>query len=788
MQDKKNFDFVYLDEDDDIINFREVFEKYLAYYKWFLLGIVVAIFVAFIYLRYTPKQYEVSSTILIDDENNGGMSSELSAFEDLGVFGGSKSNLDNEIGILKSRSLMERVVKDLKLNILYRYKGSVRDVELYGDAVPFKINFFIKDSVLYQLDTVFSIKKMSNTTFELIDEDGLQSKTHNFGGRVTTDFGAFTVTPKNNTNEYLEEEIIVEIAPLENVVDSYRERINIAANDKKSSLVNLSMQDGINKKAREIIDYLVEQYNKAAIEDKSSIAKNTDVFINDRLEVISKDLSLVDKGVEDFKTDNKLTDITTESGLILNTNNSIEQKIVELNTQLKLVDYVTTYVNSNEKELIPANLGLADENTNQNTMQYNELLLEYNRILNSSGKLNPILLNLEEQLSKLRASIQQSLVNLKSSLSISLKEAQRQEYRLNSKITSVPKQEREYRDIQRQQQIIETLYLYLLEKREENAISLAVTAPNAKIIDKAYGSKIPVAPRTKIVYLAAILLGLLIPFIIIYLKYLFDNKVHTVEDVEAVFKTPVLGEIPDSKPGAAPVVQETERDGKAEAFRLLRTNVNFMLAGTKDASKVIFVTSTVAGEGKTTVTINLAEVLALSKKKVLVIGADIRKPKLAEYLNIPNKSGLSHFLMLSSLKVQDIIYKVETTNFDLIHSGIIAPNPAELLMNGRFEEILDYAKEHYDYVLVDTAPVGVVTDTLLLSHNNADLFIYVVRANYLDKRLLKIPKKLHSEKRLSNMAVVMNGTDQEKGYGYGYGYGYGQEDENKSFWKNLFKK
>ncbi|UMB60804.1 polysaccharide biosynthesis tyrosine autokinase [Lutibacter sp. A80] len=788
MQDKKNFDFVYLDDDDDIINFREVFEKYLAYYKWFIVGGVVALFVAFIYLRYTPKQYEVSSTILIDDENNGGMSSELSAFEDLGVFGGSKSNLDNEIGILRSRSLMERVVKDLKLNISYRYKGNVRDVELYGDAVPFKINFFIKDSTLYQLDTVFNIKKLTNTSFKLISAEGQESKTHNFGERVTTDFGAFTVTPKNTTNAYLDEEIIVAIAPLENVVDSYRGRVNIAANDKKSSLVNLTMQDGINKKAREIIDYLVEQYNKAAIEDKSAVAKNTDVFINDRLEVISKDLSLVDKGVEEFKTDNKLTDITTESGLILNTNNSIEQKIVELNTQLKLADYVASYVNSNDKELIPANLGLADENTNQNTMQYNELLLEYNRILNSSGKLNPILLNLEEQLSKLRASIQQSLVNLKSSLNISLKDAQRQEYRLNSKITSVPKQEREYRDIQRQQQIIETLYLYLLEKREENAISLAATTPNAKIIDKAYGSKIPVSPKTKIVYLAALLLGFLIPFVIIYLIFLFDNKVHTFEDVEAVFKAPILGEIPESKPGEAPVVQETQRDGKAEAFRLLRTNVNFMLADTKEASKVVFVTSTVAGEGKTTVAINLAEVLALSNKKVLVIGADIRKPKLAEYLKIPDKKGLSHFLMLSSLKVKDIIYKVETTNFDLIHSGIIAPNPAELLMNGRFEEILEYGKTHYDYVIVDTAPVGVVTDTLLLSKNNADLFIYVVRANYLDKRLLKIPKKLNKEKRLPNMALVMNGADPKQGYGYGYGYGYGEDDSKKSIWKGIFKK
>ncbi|WP_456424774.1 GumC family protein [Lutibacter sp.] len=784
MKENKNFDFLYLEDEDDTINIREVVDKYRYYYKWFLLGIIIALIGAFLYLRYTPKQYEVASTILIDDQKKGGLSSELSAFADLGLMGGVRTSIDNEIGILKSRSLMERVVKNLKLNIKFYYQGRVTQTELYKNRVPFKISFNVKDSILRKLDTSFTITRMAKNAFMLKNSEGEEVSKQYYGESVTTNFGSFVVTPNSLENKHVNQEIKVTISPLELVANAYQKNIKIEPYDKKSSLINLSLKDNIKQRAKDILDYLVNQYNKDAIEDKSFIAKNTDAFINERLEVISKDLTVVDKGVENFKTKNNLTDVVVEAGLILTSNQSVQQKIIGLQTQLKLVEYVTNYINSNTTNLIPANLGLADENTNQSTVQYNELLLERNRILKSSGKLNPIILNLDDQILKLQQSIKQGLVNLKSSLTISLNAAKKEEMHLNSKITSVPKQEREYRDIQRQQQIIETLYLYLLQKREENAITLAVTAPNAKVIDRAYGSSIPVAPKPRLIYMAAILVGVIIPLIVLYLIFLFDNKVHTSDELETEIKAPILGDIPETTSEDKIVILENDESGVAESFRMLRTNVTFMLTGVKGTSKIIFLTSTIKGEGKTFTAINLATILAMAKKKVLVVGADIRSPKLAAYLNIREEKGLTHFLTDNQLQVKNVIQHVKATGFDMIQSGIIAPNPSELLMNGRFDEVIAYGKQHYDYVIVDTPPVSVVTDTLILSKNNADLFIYVVRANYLDKRLLKIPKKLYNEKRLPNMAMLINCTNPLKGYGYGYGYGYGNEVK-KPWWKRF---
>jgi tyrosine-protein kinase Etk/Wzc len=786
MQEKNPLDYIYIDEES--INFREELDKYIVHWKWFVLGIAIALLTAFIYLRYTPHQYQVSTTILIDDENSGGLPSELSAFEDLGLMDSGKKLIENEIGLLKSRSLMENVVKELGVNTTYYTKGRVNEIEIYKNSVPFKINFFSKDSIFYNLDTVFTIQVISATNFILKNSEDTNSAEYFFGKNITTDFGDITVTPTNinpiNVRN-AREEIKVKISPLKTVVERLRDNIEIELLFKKSSLIKLSLKAPIKLKAEDILNDLVIQYNKDAVEDKSLIGNNTNTFINERLKVIEKDLRNVDKGVEEFKTTNKLTDISSEASLVLESNTQLGNKIVDLNTQLKLADYIEDYVTNNTGQLIPANLGLTDDAVSSNSARYNELLLERNRILNSSGKKNPIIVNLEAQLLQLKASIAQSLVNIKSSLQIALNDATNQENKLYSRIYSVPKQEREYRDIQRQQQIIETLYLYLLQKREENAISLAVTVPNAKIIDTADGSNIPVSPRKIIIYLIAVLLGLIITFMVFYILFLFDNKVHTSKDVEAEVKAPFLGDIPKTKTDKKVIVSGTDSGSVSEAFRMLRTNVNFMLTNIKEASKTIYVTSTIPNEGKTFIAINLATVLTLSNKKVLLIGSDMRKPKIAEYLGVKlTDTGLSRFLIDSNLNVQDIIEHIQETNFDIIQSGIVPPNPSELLMNGRFEDLLAYGKEHYDYIIVDTSPVNMVTDTLLLSQN-ADLCLFVIRANYLDKRMLEIPKKLHEEKRLPNMAVVLNNSDLTKGYGYGYGYGNSEESSKKGWLKKL---
>ncbi len=785
MQNENPLNYLFLDEEP--VNYREKIEKYGYHWKWFVLGVVLALAGAYTYLRYTPNQYAVATTILIDDETTGGLPSELSAFEDLGLMGGGKKSIENEIGLLKSRSLMERVVKELGINATYFKKGRVREIELYKNDIPFKINFFSKDSLFYNRDTAFSIQAISSTHFTLKDSEGNNSSEHVFGENIATNFGDITVTPKAINAINTDDEIIVQISPLKSIAGGLRNNLQVELLYKNSSLIELGLKSTIKLKAQEILNDLVRQYNKDAVEDKSLIGNNTNTFINERLAVIEKDLSGVDKGVEDFKTSNKLTDISSEATLVLESNAELEKKIVDLNTQLRLADYVSEYVANNTEKLIPANLGLSDGAVNSNSARYNELLLERNRILKSSSEKHPVIVTLNDQLNQLRGSISQGLVNLKSSLRIALNDAKNEEYKMNSKITSVPKQEREFRDIQRQQQIIETLYLYLLQKREENAISLAVTVPNAKIIDTANGSDIPVSPKRKIVYMAAALLGLVIPFIVLYILFLLDNKIHTSKDVEAVVKAPILGEIPHSKSENKIVVNENEQDSIAESFRMLRTNIYFMLSGIKERSKTIFFTSTLGTEGKTFISLNLASVLAKSNKKVLLIGADVRKPKLNEYLNLKVSKGLTHFLMDDTLKVSDVIDNYPEFGFDILNSGIVPPNPSEMLMNGRFDEVMAYGKEHYDFVIVDTAPVHLVTDTLLLSHH-ANLTLYVVRANYLDKRLLEIPQKMYSEERLPNMAVLINDVDLKKGgYGYGYGYGYGEDTPKKPWWKRVLK-
>lgn len=789
MKEENKIQTIFVDNQDDSndeINIREVLEKYSYHWKWFLGSLIVALFLAFFYLHTTQNQYKVSATIFIDDKDSGGLSTELSAFEDLGIMtGGPKKSVINETGVLKSRTLMQNVIKDLNLYITYYKPKTFMNFELYNGDVPFQVNFLEEDIISSKLDTSFIVVQKSKNRYLLKDIEGNLMKEAAFGDTVKVGFGKLDLKRNTEENTFIGEDILVKIKPIKPIAEGYRMKINIEEEAKKSSLLILSLTDKVKRKGQDVLDNLIYQYNQDAIAYKTLISENTDKFINDRIKDISADLFEVDKGVEDFKTKNNLTDIEFEASLNLQSNSAIETRIVELSSQIKLVNYIQKHMDNNKDDLIPANLGLKDASTSQNTMEYNRLLLERNRIFSSSSKLNPTVIKLDAQIATLRQSIKQSLINLKSSLTFSLNEARSQASKLNTKRQNAPKQEREFQDIKRKQEIVETLYLYLLKKREENAISLGIPVPNAKIVDKADGSNIPVAPKKMLIYLAAMAVGILLPMAVITIKSLLDNKVHTREDVEALVKAPIIGDIPSSNSKKNIVINEQDNSIIAESFRMLRTNINFMLANKHSEAKTIFVTSTVGAEGKTFVTINLAASLALLNKKVLLIGADIRKPKINEYLEMETKIGLTHFLMDNELKISDIIVRNSEFNFDVLGSGEIPPNPSELLLNGEFEKILTYSKTHYDYVIVDTAPVNLVTDTLLLGHY-ADLSLYVIRANYLDKRLLKIPKLMYEEKRLPNMCILINDLNYEKNT-YGYSYGYNNQEE-LPWYKKLYNK
>ena len=781
MEEKNVADFDIISSEKDEFGLRELIEKYLYYWKWFVFGVIITLTGSFLYLRYTTPKYKVVATLLINDKQNENVSSETSTFKDLGLVDNNSSIFDTEIGILKSRSLIEKVVAKLGLNQMYYTQGRVHDRELYGASLPFKLNFFTKDSLFHQRDTVISIIPTSQTKFDLLDGQDKLTGSHLFGENVVSNMTNFTITPTTSVPIQVGLKISFIIQPLASTTDFYRKNILIAPVDRKSTLINISLENPKREKALDILRVLIAEYNSAAISDKTLIAENTETFINDRIDGIFKELTLLDSNTQNFKTRNNLTDITSESSLILDSNSKLEKETLDMTTQLKLVEYMAEFIDNNETQLIPTNLGLSNISLNQNTVSYNDVVLERNRLLRSSNSLNPVIVNLESQLLSLKTSISQSLTNLKSSLIISLNDLKRQEDKLNSKITSIPRQERALKDIDRQKQIVETLYLYLLEKREENAIALAIKAPNARIIDVPYGSNIPVSPRRMLVYLIGLVLGVVIPFALIYLSFLLDNKVQNIEDIESVVSAPILGDIPNSKNFDRLFHQEDDRSPLSEALRIFRTNLNFVLSKNKKGAKNIFVSSTIQGEGKSGMSINLAKILALSSKKVLLIEGDIRKPTLGEVLKVKNNQGFTHYLSDDTLKPATLIEPI-LLNLDFLQCGAVPPNPSELIMNGRFDELLEYTNKNYDYVIIDTAPVSMVADTILLSHNRTDLFIYVVRANYLDKGMLKIPKKLHETNRIDNMAIVLNSSNPKIAYGYGYDNALAK----KPWWKRLF--
>ena len=748
-------------EKENSFNYRELIEKYTYHWKWFLLGILVAMVAAFIYLRYTPEQYNVSTSILIENENRDGLPSELTEFEAMVLLGSAEKNVETEMGLIKSRSLMQKAVQTLGINITYFVKGDVSENEIYKDNVPFSVNFISKDSLWQSVSTMFSIQALSSNNFELKNREGTIMGNHVFGEEIQTDFGMISMVLTSSEDFKKGDEIIVKIQPVKEVAKQLNNDLNVDLKYINTDIIELSLNTKIKEKGEDLLNELVSQYNEKAFEDKSLIGKNTDTFINERLRYITEDLFNADSTVQQFKTSNKLTDITSEASLALRSSSELEKIILDLNTQIKLADYVEDYLSKNTNELIPGNLGLSDGSVNSNADRYNALLLERNGLKGSKAK-HPRIVNLDDQLSQLRRSISNGLVNLKTSLNISLRDALNEERKMSSKISSVPRQEREYKDIQRQQQIIESLYLYLLQKREENAIALAITVPSAKVIDRAESSNIPVSPKKNIVYLMAMALGGLIPFAFLYVIFLLDNKVHTSEEVEAIVNAPIIAEIPYSKSENKKVFNDKATSNIAESFRMLRTNINFILAGSENLAQTIFVTSTLHNEGRTFIASNLATAIALSSKKVLLIDADLRKSKSNKYFTTNTEKGLSDYLSDDSVIVSDIIASHSKSSFDLIISGSVPANPSELLMNGRFENVLNFGKEYYDFVVICTAPTKTVSDTLLLSHN-ADISLYVVRADVLDKKLLEIPEKLNSEKRLPNMAIVLNGVKTKKG-------------------------
>lgn len=788
---ENNFD----DDFESDFDLKEFLQKYIVHWQWFVLAVGIALFVAFFYLRYTIPQYQTTTTILVKDDKKGEMLSELSAFADLGVGGGMNSNLDNEIEILKSRTLVESTVKKLELNVSLISEGKILDREIYGDT-PISINFINKRNEFYQSDIDLNFKELSPSTFELLNNRENDSsnvivsdkKLFQYEKPIKTKYGVLIISKLESSdkkNNIAGKSIRIVVSPLESVVQSFQSRLNVQPVNKSSSVVALTITSPVIKKAEDFLNNLTQIYNEDAAADKNFISENTSVFIADRLKLITQELDGVEQDVQSFKKSNKLTDIESEAKLYIEGSNEYDKKGVETEIQLNVVSSMLDFMKkSTSADLLPTNIISGESSASGMINSYNQLVLDRNRILKSATEVNPSVVKMDQEIASLKSNVQGSLQRMQSNLNIQKRNLNSEENILNAKLGKIPVQERQFRVIARQQKVKEELYLYLLQKREETAISMAATEPNARVIDVAKGNKVAVSPKKSIIYLASLLMGLLIPFGIIYTDDLLDTKIKSRLDLEGKTMIPFIGDLPTSDTPSV-IMKAESRTSSAEALRIIRTNLEFMLSKVPEGmSKTIFLTSTFPKEGKTFVSVNLAATFALSGKKVLLIGMDIRNPRLAEYLDIPER-GFTNYLSSKDRKLEDLIVKYEGyEDFHVLPAGVIPPNPAELLMSKKVDTLFETLKAQYDYIIVDTAPVSLVTDTLLIA-KHADTFIYVARANFLEKRMLNIANGLYKDGKLPNMCLLLNDTDTTKGYGYGYGYG--NETVKESWFKKIFR-
>lgn len=779
------------------IDLKQLITTYTRHWKWFVLTSVVAVVIAFVNLRYSTPMYMASAKIQILDDKSG---EGLGLFQDLDVLGVGKNNVLDEIELISSRSNFIEIVKKLKLNTTVKVVGNILDKEIYLNR-PINLNFIAEDSIIDKSEYTFYAGLTSKTTFQFSEEEDGPTKTYAFGKNIQSPIGDFVLTPNLDVFEAYEgKKIRISVVPIDIVADSYRSAVYISNDDEKSNILDISLQGAIPQKSKDIINELINIYNQNAIDDKQQIADRTRNFINDRIREINTSLTDVDETAENLRINRGIVDIASENNINLNIGAANQQELANATNQLNIASGMKDIVdNQDGYEVLPSNIGLSDPTIASTTAKFNELVQERKRLLKSSNEKNPVIVNLDQELAGLKATMQSSLNSTVNNLGLTVNNLSGQQAIINSKIYSAPRNERELRDITRRQQTTEQLYLYLLQKREEAQIAVASTSPKCKIINRAYRTtRYPIAPRKKLVLLASLMLGLLIPFGVIYVNDLLDNKIHNMKSLEGLADNiPILGELPKlSKKQMKSIVSE-DRSVLSEALRILRTNLDYVIKTNKSKHKknnIVFVSSSVSGEGKTFVSSNLAMILSSAKKKVVLIGADVRNPKIYNFftessttadgqLNQKATFGFTEFLVNSGLKMKDIITPIiiNDNEIDVIYSGKIPPNPAELLLSPRVKELLDEASEAYDYVVVDTAPLMVVTDTLLIA-GHADHLAYVTRAGVTEEKAVTFPIKLQEEKKIQGLSFIVNDVkDSNLGYGGIYGYGYGRQV--KKWWK-----
>lgn len=767
-------------------NIQEILFHCLIHWPWFVVSVVVCVAFAWGYLRLTTPIYNISATVLIKDEKKGGGANMSSELEKMGLNGfvSSSSNIENEIEVLSSRTLSREVVSSLGLFVTYMDEDKFPKRELYRTS-PVLVSLTPQEadklSQTMEVEMVLQPTGAMDVLITVGDKE-YRKQLEKLPAVFPTDEGTVAFFANNDTLSSVRPESVTKERHITayinrpfSVAKGYAGSLSITPTSKATSVVTVSLKNSNTQRGKDYIDKLLEMYNINANNDKNEVAQKTAEFIDERIGIISKELGSTEQDLENFKRSAGITDLSSEAQIALAGNAEYEKKRVENQTQINLIMDLQRYLQGTEYEVLPAKVGLQDAGVAGAIDRYNEMVAERKRLLRTSTESNPAIVNLNASIRAMRSNIQTTLDATLKGLEITKADLAREASHYSRRISDAPTQERQFVSISRQQEIKSGLYLMLLQKREENAIVLAAIANNAKIIDEAQADGSPVSPKRMTIYLATLVFGIGIPVGIIYLISLTKFKIEGRADVEKLTSLPVIGDIPlTNEKGGSIAVFENQNNLMSETFRNVRTNLQFMLENGKN---VILVTSTISGEGKSFTSANLAISLSLLGKKVVIVGLDIRKPGLNKVFNIPKKEhGITQFLTNPATNLMDLVQPSDINkNLFILPGGTVPPNPTELLARDGLEKAIETLKKNFDYVILDTAPVGMVTDTLLIGRV-ADLSVYVCRADYTRKAEFTLINELAENNKLPNLCIAINGLDlQKKKYGYYYGYGkYGK--------------
>ncbi|TXE18853.1 polysaccharide biosynthesis tyrosine autokinase [Psychroserpens burtonensis] len=762
---------------EDNLDLKQELNKYVRYWPWFLLTLLMAFIGAYIYLRYAPRIYQTTAKMKILDESDG-LELPTSAF----VFKRTNINLENEIEILTSYLILEKVAKELKLNSRFYEEGTIQTTQI--GALPFYYEQIIQpDSIFNSLTYVIEVTDKGFDITNAKTEKSFNFPNHN-SFKVNNNL-PFQIKTENQQSlrDLIGKRFVIKFGTLRSAVLGLKSSIKVESIGEQSDLLKMTIKGESKERSEWVLNTLMDVFNRDGINDRQLVSKRTLEFIDARFEFLAEELDSIEIDRKEFKQNNNLVNLAADVELGLLQRSKSDEEVFQIESQLAVAESLQGVINSNKEGLLPTNIGIESGSINSLINEYNAAILVRDKLASSGGANNPTVQLAQIRIDDLQSNITKSLSSYNQQLIVSRSQLRGRNRKFVGQVSQIPRKEKLLRAIERQQKIKESLYLLLLQKREEAAINLAITEPSIKVVDYALSSTNPISPKSNIIYAGGILVGFLIPFGFLYLIFILDTKVHGKEDMAKLnSKIPLIGEIPDTKKKESLLfINPNDRSILAESFRILSSNVNYMLPLSEDhKGKVIYCTSTIKGEGKTYISLNLSLALSSLNKKVLLIGADLRNPQIHSQIKIDkNSAGLSNYLHEASFDWRKNIVKGfdKHPNHDILLSGSIPPNPSSLLTNGRFKELIKEAKEIYDYIVVDTAPTILVTDTMLIS-SLADVTVYIARASFTDKKLLAFSKDLSESGKLKNMAYVINGVGHNKSYGYNYGYNYGYGTKN----------